>query len=63
MRNELVGFLSTIAAMVIFLSLNYFYKERFKKNLLEGKQRMIGVMIVVVSIITAFIYMYKSSGA
>jgi len=56
-RNELVGFLSTIAAMVIFLSLNHFYKARFKKNMLEGKQRMVGVSIVVISVVIAFILM------
>jgi len=57
LRNELVGFLSTISAMVIFLSLRYFYKEKFKKNMLQGKQRMIGIGIVAVSIIMALIFM------
>jgi len=57
LRNELVGFLSTISAMVIFLSLRYFYKEKFKKKLLQGKQRMIGIGIVAVSIIMALIFM------
>jgi hypothetical protein len=58
LRDELIGFLSTIAAMVIFLSLNYFYKKKFKKNLLEGKQKIIGAGIVIISIIAAFVLMF-----
>jgi len=57
MRNELVGFLSTISAMVIFLSLRYFYKTKFKDNMLQNKQRIVGVIIVVLSIVIALILM------
>jgi len=57
LRNELVGFLSTIAVMVIFLSLRYFYKERMKENMLQGNQRVVGVVILTISIIVAFVLM------
>lgn len=54
MKNEVIGFISTIAVMVIFLSLRHFYKERFKKKLLQGKQRIVGIVIIVISIVIAF---------
>jgi len=58
LRNELIGFIATIAVMVIFLSLNHFYKKKFEKNLIEGKQKIVGAAIVIVSIIAAFIVMF-----
>jgi hypothetical protein len=43
--------------MVIFLSLRYFYKERMKENMLQGNQRVVGVVILTISIIVAFVLM------
>jgi hypothetical protein len=43
--------------MVIFLSLRYFYKERMKENMLQGNQRVVGVVILIISIIVAFVLM------
>ncbi|MGB1799877.1 MAG: hypothetical protein ACPHLK_03500 [Gammaproteobacteria bacterium] len=58
MRDELIGFFATIAAIVIFLSLNHFYKKKFEKNLIEGKQKVVGAAIVIISIIAAFVLMF-----
>ena len=58
MRNELIGFIATIAVVVIFLSLNHFYKKKFEKNLIEGKQKIVGATIVIASVIAAFVLMF-----
>jgi hypothetical protein len=58
LRDELIGFFATIAAIVIFLSLNHFYKKKFEKNLIEGKQKVVGAAIVIISIIAAFVLMF-----
>ena len=52
MRNEFIGLLASFAAIIIFLSLRYFYKTRFEGNMLQNKQRIVGIVIVVVSIIS-----------
>ena len=57
LNNELVGLLGTVAAIIIFLSLKYFYKERFKENLLKGSQRLVGIGVIIISILIAIILM------
>jgi len=37
LKNELIGFLSTVLAIVIFLTLRNFYKFRFEKKYDGGK--------------------------
>jgi len=58
LKNELVGFFGTVAAIVIFLSLRYFYKQRFEENMLEGKQKIIGVVVIIISVLIAVFLMF-----
>tara|TARA_R110002072_G_scaffold119555_3_gene252462 strand:+ start:19191 stop:19379 length:189 start_codon:yes stop_codon:yes gene_type:complete len=57
LRNELIGLLSSFAAIIIFLSLRYFYKHRFEDNILQGKQKIIGVVVLIISILIALLLM------
>jgi len=57
LRNELIGLLSSFTAIIIFLSLRYFYKNRFEDNIIQGKQKIIGIVVVVISILIALFLM------
>ena len=55
--EETIRFVSTVAIIVIFLSLQYFYKHRFQQQTTHTGQRLVGVVIILLSFILAWIWM------
>lgn len=53
MNQELTAQLASVAVIIIFLALGYFYRTRLKHNLLQGNQRLVGMGVIALSILLA----------
>lgn len=56
---EALRVLSTITVAFIVLVLHYVYKKRFRKKLANTRVNILGVLIVTISILLAYIWMWK----
>ncbi|MEQ8426545.1 MAG: hypothetical protein RLT87_08600 [Gammaproteobacteria bacterium] len=53
MNQELTAQLASVAVIIIFLALSYFYRTRLKHNLLHGNDRLLGIGVIALSILLA----------
>ena len=50
MNQELTAQLASVADIIIFLALSYFYRTRLKHNLLRGNERLVGIGVIALSV-------------
>lgn len=60
-EGEIIRILSTLTVILLFMTMNYLYKERFKKNIEanDNKVNLTGLFIFVASILLAVIWMWS----
>ncbi len=55
--EEAIRFVATVAVIVILLSLQYFYKYKFQKQSITSSHRVVGIIIILLSFMLAWVWM------
>ena len=62
LEGDVVRILSSVTVILLFMTMNYLYKERFKKNIEENNNQvnLNGVFIFITSILLAVIWLWNT---